>query len=134
MPDTNDEHAWTDVINLGSLIDVADEVSERLFALSKLCVTNKEIAPSSLAPNRGLPPNPSAGVRAALSEIDEHETKYGKGEFGGYTHASWAEVKSHEIDAIAMQRSDWKIVFDLVRQLEHRFTADRIRFVVWFVW
>ena len=35
--DSTEEHAWAGAINIGSLVDTADEVSERLFGLSKCC-------------------------------------------------------------------------------------------------
>ena len=130
-----DEHSWQSIINLGTLIDVADEVSEQLFGLSKRCVTREYDAKSQMA-GRGLPIYLSKSARQEIEEIREHEQKYGAGEFGGYTYASWAELKQVNIDLSIPDRSDWNLVFNLLQRLEedYRFNENRLRVVVWYVW
>ncbi len=56
-PDTTDTHAWFGIVRLSSLVDVADDDTERLFGLSKLCVTGKKSV-DSVAAGRGVPQNP----------------------------------------------------------------------------
>lgn len=131
----DDEYAWQSLINILTLINAADSTSERLFGLSKRC-TAREVSIESLAAGRGAPPNPSAQVKAELNSIKELEQQYGPGECGGYTHATWQEIKSASIGEEALQRSDWKCVFDLVRHLEQsqRYSDDQVRFVVWLNW
>ena len=95
-PDTSDAHAWFGVVRLSSLVDVADEDTERLFGLSKLCVSGKKSV-DALAADRGVPPNPSAQVRREMEEIAAPEAKYGSGEVGGYTFAVWSEIRAVEL-------------------------------------
>lgn len=132
MPETADEHAWFGVVNLGSLVDVADEDTERLFGLSKRCVSG-EGPVNALVAGRGAPPNPSGQVREEFAAIAAHEAKYGPGEFGGYTHALWAEIRDYAL-AEPPGDSQWELAFDLARVLEERFGPERVRFVVWFIW
>ena len=75
-------------------------------------------------------------MAADLARIREHERQFGPGEFGGYTHATWREVKAAEAQVETSDSSEWLLVFDLVRRLEadERLSADRIRFVVWYCW
>ena len=133
--DKEDEHAWRGVINLGALIDAPDTVSERLFGLSKERVAERAVA-KTLAGGRGIPSNPSPEVRAELNRIKQHEHEYGPGECGGYTFATWQEVKAVDFDGEALGSSDWKLVFNLLQRLEqdHRFSDDQIRLVVWYNW
>ena len=130
IADQDDEHVWQGAINLGSLIDVA----ERLFGLSKQCTG--EIAPKALAARRCVPKNPSPEVRIELEKIRQHEQQHGPGEFGGYTHARWSEIKAVSIAAEVMKASDWRLVFALLQRLEldDRFSAEKIRVVVWYNW
>jgi hypothetical protein len=132
LPDTAHEHAWSGVVDLGSLVDVADEDAERLFGLSKRCVSGEEPV-NALAASRGVPPNPSKHVRRELEAIAAHEAKYGAGELGGYTYALWAEIREHPL-AEPPHGSQWKVPFALARALEERFGSDRVRIVVWFNW
>jgi hypothetical protein len=131
-PDTADAHAWFGVVRLSSLVDVADDDTEQLFGLSKLCVSGKKSV-DALAAERGVPPNPSAQVRRELAEIAVHEAKYGPGEFGGYTFAMWSEIRGFELTD-PPEGSQWKLAFALARVLEAGFGPDRVRFVVWFCW
>jgi hypothetical protein len=75
-------------------------------------------------------------VRKELAAIAAYERRYGAGEMGGYTHATWRELQAVEIEPTALAESDWSLVFDLVRRLERdpRFSPERIRFVVWYNW
>ena len=126
-----DRHAWQAVLNLSSLIDVVDAVSEQLFGLSKRWQPEH----GAVAAGRGAPPNPSDELRNDLEQIEQHERKHGPGEYGGLTHAKWSEIKSAAPELIASE-SEWRTVFDLVERLERdeRLSADRIRFVVWYNW
>jgi hypothetical protein len=135
LDDTTEEWAWQSLMTISPLVDVADEVSERLFGLSKKCVTGQSpVVP--LFAGRGIPPNPSKEVQRDLEEIIELERKYGPGEIGGYTHATWREIKSTNILSVARPDSDWRLVFDLVQRIEqdYRFSDEKIRFIVWFNW
>ncbi|HVL14736.1 MAG TPA: hypothetical protein VM529_19340 [Gemmata sp.] len=131
-PDTSDAHAWFGVVRLSSLVDVADEDTERLFGLSKLCVSGKKSV-DALAADRGVPPNPSAQVRREMEEIAAHEAKYGSGEVGGCTFAVWSEIRAVELTD-PPEESQWKLAFALARVLESVFGPERVRFVVWFRW
>jgi hypothetical protein len=131
-PETADEHAWFGAVDLGAIVDVADEDTERLFGLSKACVSGEK-AVDSLAAGRGLPPNPSAQARRALDEIAKHEAQFGSGEFGGYTHAMWAEIRHYAL-AMPLKDSQWALPFELARILETRFGSDRIRVILWYNW
>lgn len=131
-PDTADAHAWFGVVRLSSLVDVADDDTERLFGLSKR-YRRGECEAASLAADRGVPPNPSAQVRRELEETAAHEDKYGPGEFGGYTFAVWSEIREY---VLVEQEVEPQLgpAFDLARALERWYGADRVRFVVWFCW
>lgn len=132
LPDTDGEYAWFGVVDLGSLIDVADADTERLFGLSKWCVTGK-VSVDALAASRGMPLNPSEQVRRELDRIAAHEAIYGSGEFGGYTYAIWSEIRGYEL-TVPPEDSQWELAFALARVLEVQFGPDRVRFVVWFNW
>jgi hypothetical protein len=131
-----DEHAWGGVIRLGPLVDVPDAMSERLFGLSKRYVGGEADDLRPLAARRGLPAYPSAEVLADAARIAEHEKTDGPGEVGGYTHATWRELKTASISADELGDSDWALVFALLSTLEsdHRFEDDRLRLVVWYCW
>ncbi len=131
-PDTADAHAWFGVVRLSSLVDVADDDTERLFGLSKLCVTGKKSV-DALAAGRGVPPNPSSQVSRELVDIAAHEINFGPGEVGGYTFALWSEIRAVELTD-PPEGSQWKLAFALARVLEATFGPDRIRFIVWFCW
>lgn len=131
-PDPADDHTWCGVVHLGSLVDVADDDTEQLFGLSKLCVSGKKSV-DALAAGRGLPPNPSAQVRRELEQIAAHEAKYGPGESGGYTFALWSEIRAFELTD-PPEGGQWKLAFALARVLESGFGPERIRFVVWYCW
>ena len=126
---------WVGLINIAPMIEGFDEVSKRLFGLSKQAAVGSISVPA-VAGGRGIPPSASALARASLASIAEHERQFGKGEFGGYTHLTWREVKAASLDSVVVEQSQWSLVFDLLRRLEQdgRFSDDRIRFVVWFNW
>lgn len=129
-----DEHAWSGVIRIAPIVDVADEVSERLFGLSKTLVASG--TENALAPNRGIPENPSAELRAELEVHRAHERKYGRGELGGYTFASWTEISAERRSLPSLAESEWALVFDLAERLaaDPKFSEDRVRVVVWYNW
>jgi hypothetical protein len=129
----DDENAWFGIIDVGPLVDTPDTISDQLFGLSQRFV-NGGRPTESLAANRRLPRNPSAAVKEAIDRIQLHEAKFGTGQFGGYTHASWAEIGKFPIRPADLNQSDWYMVFDLVRCLEQYVPADRIRFTLWFSW
>jgi hypothetical protein len=126
------ESAWFGVVDLMLIVDIADADTERLFGLSRRYVTD-EWEEEALAADRGVPPNPSSQVRKAMEEIAAHEAKYVPGEYGGYTHALWAEIRGYEL-VEKPGDSQLKLAFDLARVLEQRFGPDRVRFVVWYNW
>ena len=130
-----DEHSWSGVVQIGPLVDVADDVSEQLFGLSKRLVGSPE-ASRALAANRGIPPNPSAEVQAVVEEHAAHEAEHGPGEVGGYTYAMWSELSSMRAALPALSNSDWALVFDLADRLaaDPRLSPHRLRVVVWFNW
>jgi hypothetical protein len=129
------KHAWMSLFNLGTLIDSSDHISEQLFGLSKRIISG-EFESKSYFANRGLPSNPSSEVQIEISSIDKLEIKYGSGEFGAYTHALWSEIKSIKFDKEILDKSDWKLVFDLVDRIEtdRRYFDNQIRFIVWYNW
>ena len=130
-----EEHAWRGLINLGSLLmDETDAVSERLFALSKHCVC--ENVRGGLAVARGVPRNPSEEVRRELGEIGAFEEKYGPGEVGGYTWASWNEISTVHFETEELTDSRWAVAFALANTLttQSYVTPDQLRFVVWYSW
>jgi len=129
------ETAWSGVLSIGPLVDVGDEISERLFGLSKRWCSG-ESPIDATAPDRGVPSDPSEALRTELAQIAAHESKFGPGEFGGYTHTTWNELADVPLDATALADSDWKVVLDIARRLAHdeRFGPDRVRLVVWFNW
>lgn len=130
-----EEDGWVGFVNIGSIVDGSDEVSEHLFGLSKQAVSDSTSIPA-FAARRGIPSNLSTLARASLESIAEHEKQYGAGECSGYTHMTWREVKAANLRSVAVEQSQWSLLFDLLRQLEQsgRFSDDRIRFVVWFNW
>lgn len=136
LPETTDIYAWFGVVRLSPLVDVADGDTERLFGLSKQCVSG-EMSVDALADMhaamRGLPTNPSAEVRRDLERIAALEEKYGPGDFGGYTYAVWSEIRDYVLIEQALD-PQLGLAFDFARILEQRYGADRVRFVVWYCW
>jgi hypothetical protein len=122
------ECIWDGAIDLSCLVDVADEDSERLFGLAK-----GSDGKNSVAANRGIPLNVSRAVRQELQDIAALDAEFGTGNFGGYTHATWEELRNYEL-AEPEGDSEWKLVFDLIRQLEQRFKPSGIRIIIWFNW
>ena len=106
--------------------------SERLFGLSKACVSGDRTV-ESVAAGRGLPLNPSPQVQDEIAKIAAHDLQFGSGEIGGFTHAYWSEISGCPIDE-SLENSEWILPFALAKQLEKRFTLSQIRFVVWFNW
>lgn len=131
-PDVEDEHAWFGVVRLSSLVDVADEDTEHLFGLSKLCVSGEKVV-TALAAGRGVPPNPSGQVRRELEDIAAHEAKHSPGEIGGYTFALWNEIRDYQLTD-PPEGSQWTVAFALARILSEEYSPERVRFVVWFNW
>lgn len=58
IPEPDDEWSWCALINFGYLIHGSDDVSERLFGLSKASLGSK-----ALFSGRGLPKHTSLAVR-----------------------------------------------------------------------
>ena len=135
--EVKDEYSWQGVVRLLPLLDVPDQVSEQLFGLSKRCVGDGfDSAP--FAANRGVPENPSAELAAELASIKKHELQYGTGEFGGYTHATWREIKSFALDDVVVMQSEWSRVFRIAEVMvsggEFPLSDAQIRFIVWYGW
>ena len=135
VTDGFDELIWIGAIRLASLIDVADEVSEQLFGLSKRCVSGEHHV-TPLAADRGVPTTVSPEAQSDLQLIRDHEAEHGEGEFGGYTFATWQELKRANLPPNTLARSSWSLIFDFMTRLEadDRFSDDRIRVVVWYSW
>ncbi len=135
----SDEHAWSGVINLCSLIDGTDLVSEALFGFSKRCFIGTDLGFAPLALNRGLPPNPSMQVREGIEAVRRHEQRFGAGELRAVTHINYEVVRSIDWSALGIADitvSDWAVVFQLVEQLRacgHLQNAA-FRIVCWAVW
>jgi hypothetical protein len=127
------ETPWFGVVNLGKLIEIGCADSGRLFGLSKQYLRGED-GVEALFPSRGVPSNPSAEVVKATQGIAAYEAEHGGGEFGGYTHATWAEIRDYIPTAEPEETNQWKLVFDLTRVLEQRYAPERIRFVIWFNW
>lgn len=127
--DPADPHGWTGLVRLAPLVDGADGVSERLFGLSR-----RQPIPGALFAGRGWPDPLSAEAEADRDRIAAREAEFGPGECGGYTHATWAEVRASGVEPGT--DSDWRLVFDLLARIagDPRFPADRLRLVVWFDW
>jgi len=129
------EATWSGVLSIGPLVDIGDEISERLFGLSKRWRSaQSQIDP--VAADRGIPSDPSEELRATLAQHAAHEKEFGPGELGGYTHAVWSELADLPLDTTALADSDWRVVLDIARRLaaDPRFAQDGVRFVVWFNW
>lgn len=131
-PAMSEGQTWVGVVNLSTLMTNWDRDTERIFGLSKAYVTG-ESSTVALAAARGLPPDPSRVVLGDLAQIAGHEAEYGPGEFGGYTHALWTELRDLEL-VESPPESRCGLAFRIARMLEERFRPDRIRFVVWFCW
>ncbi len=126
--------AWFGAVNLGTLVEISDDDSERLFGLSKDCVTGRKEV-ESLAAGRGVPPDSSGQVARELQANADHEAEYGPGEVGGYTHALWTEIRGHRLaDPPPDYPSQWAVPFAIARVLEEEFGPKGVRFVVWFNW
>jgi hypothetical protein len=136
VEDKADEYAWQGLMRINPLVDTADEMSECLFGLSKRVVAGEfEVAVSF--GSRGIPPNPSSSLQEEIATIEAHERRFGEGEMGGYTHATWRELKSLDsISAGSRVDSEWSLMFNLLRCLEQsgRYDDDGIRLVVWYNW
>jgi hypothetical protein len=129
------EAAWSGVLSIGPLVDVGDEISERLFGLSKRW-RSAQSQIDAVAADRGVPSDPSEELLAELAQHAAHQSEFGPGELGGYTHATWNELAELPLDATALAESDWKVVFDIARRLaaDERFAQDGVRIVVWYNW
>lgn len=129
-----DSHAWQGILRIGPLVDAADETSEQLFGLSKAHASPP--VPESLVGGRGVPADPSPELSADLGRIAEFEAQYGKGEFGGYTHATWKEIATSRATAAELRSDDWGLVLNLMERLakDPRLSGEGIRIVVWYNW
>ena len=127
-----EDHHWMGVIRLGPIVGGAtDDVGAALFGFSKGEVD------ATVAGQRGVPAHCSAEVRRDLDGIARHEAQYGRGEFGGYTHASWREISRvdwtvYRVSETARAESNWATLFSLMSILEQRY--DQIRIVAWWNW
>ena len=132
-PERSGEHAWTGVLNLSALIDVADPISERLFGLSRRAASDGN-AMAGIASGRGLPAYPSKEVADDIAAIRALARQSGHDECEGFTFATWREIAAVGVSDAELRSSDWTVVFDLVRRLQEdeRLGPDRIRFVVYF--
>jgi hypothetical protein len=129
------EATWSGVVSIGPLVDGGDEISERLFGLSKHWRSSQSQIDAAVG-DRGVPSDPSEELRAELAEHAAHVREFGPGELGGYTHATWSELADLPLDATTLAASDLKLVLDIARRLadDERFTKDGVRIVIWFNW
>lgn len=127
----SDSPIWFATVNLAPLIDTADEVSERLFGLSKRVARDRVRMGDALFAGRGLPEDVSGIVQREL----EQGLKYPE-EIGGYTHASVAEIERAGFAMVEFSNSNWSVVFKLIDGLltDERFTKENLRLVVWSNW
>lgn len=129
------EATWSGVLKIDPLVDIGDEIGERLFGLSKRWRSNQSQL-GAFAANRGIPPNPSEELDAELARHAQHDREFGSGDLGGHTHATLSELVNISLDPALLAQSEWKLVLDLAMRLaaDERFTHDGVRFVVWFNW
>ena len=122
---------WFATVNLAPLIDTGDEVSEKLFGLSKEIARDRARMKDALFARRGLPEDVSGIVQREV----EQGLKYPE-EIRGYTHASVGEIERAGFEIGGFPSSDWSVVFKIVDSLltDERFTKDNLRFVVWSSW
>jgi hypothetical protein len=132
-----EDHAWSALLNIGAYIDVVDEVTEILFGYSKR-ILRGEFHIDAIAKDRGIPRNASKHVKADVDQIQRFEKEHGPGNFFGYTHIYFHEIKQTNWQhyGIAQKDSDWFALFSLLNKLleDHRFQSPKIRLVVWFNW
>ena len=138
-PDASDA-IWRGVVDLGVLIDTSDDFSELMFGLSKSYRSDQTKRKTSLFADRGLPKIQSAALANALEGHKQLAKDYGPGEIGGYTYVLLADVRSAMPPDLSLEKSDWKLVFDiaalLIASARHsaRHSADQVRFTVWYNW
>ena len=127
----SDRPIWLATVNLSPLIDTGDEVSEKLFGLSKQIARDRTRMKDSLFACRGLPEDVSEFVQEKV----EQDSQYPR-EIGGYTYASVAEVEQAGFEIGGFPNSDWTVAFKIIDSLltDERFTKDNLRFVVWSNW
>ena len=132
-----DEYSWSGIIRVSSLVGICDDACAEFFGLSKAQIS-RESSKSALFANRGIPSLPSEEVRRDLEELREFERRYGRSdgrsEYGGYTYATWAELRP--LRNRALEEFEWRLLFDLMELLatDERFPPDRLRVVVWYSW
>ncbi len=116
---------------LAPQVDTGDEVSERLFGLSKRVARDRMGMGDALFAGRGLPEDVSGIVQREVAQ----GLKYPE-EIGGYTPASVAEIERVGFVMDGNSSSDWLVVFKLIEGLltDERFTKDNLRFIVWSNW
>ena len=135
----DDEYAWSGLLNLTALVDGCDEVSQLLFGFSKHALCGGELPYLPIAGNRGIPPNASGSVRSDLQAIEQHERKFGSGEFRGYTYIHAIEVEQVDWASYGVgnfESSDWATLMKLIRVLRNdgRFVNAGFRVVTWTCW
>jgi len=133
------EYSWSSLLCLDCLIDGADEVSEALYGLSKRALTGADLGFTPIAAGRGLPPNPSEAVVAAVQKIRRHEEKFGKGEVLGFTFCGYEELLSGDLanrGSLDIASSDWSIVVRIIEgiRMNARFDDAGFRIVCWASW
>lgn len=133
-----EEHAWRAVINVETLIDDCDEISELLFGFSKRALTGGLLPCVPVAAKRGIPPNPSQVVQRDLQDIQAHEQKSGP-EMLGHTYLDATEIDSLDWSSYGisdLESSNWWLIFKMIRLLrsDDRFKYVGIRIVCWVSW
>ena len=135
----DEEYAWGGVINVGSIVQACDEVSELLFGFSKGALIGRELPHVPIAMNRGTPANPSSQVSLELEWIQEHERKFGPGEFRGYSHLYMSEIDAldwQHYGVATTEPNDWWLLFKMIDALrsDQRFVNAGFRLVCWVSW
>lgn len=122
--------SWQGVLDLSEVAGHPNEVSLRLFGLSKsvhLQETNPAFA------ERGLPVNLSSEARASLEGIlDLEDQEIEQHGFHGFSHATLAEIKQIPISS----GTSWDLLLDRITEIQrrHQLTDTQVRIVVWALW
>ena len=127
---------WCSFINLNRFCFYGDEVTNRLFGLTKRPCKNPYFA------DRGVPKDCSKHVAEEVKSNEKFIKQYGEGNFG-HTWATWSEIKPCLAELKqARDLPRWMPIFTLLQELcsertnPHRMILqpEWIRFVVWGNW
>lgn len=133
LKERNDDHSWQTFMNIDSIVDHTDEITELLFGYSKRII-RKEFDIDSLAKDRGIPNNATALVKQEMERIKAFEKEHGDGEIFGYTFIYYDEIKN--VTPSIPADSPWGKLFKLIELFKtiKGLEDQQIRLVVWFDW